>query len=303
MPMATSYRILPARPADVRRLAAVELAAARLLAGHAPPSVLGETTAVQDLARAQAEGRLWVALADDQPVGFAHVELIEPAAAHLQEIDVHPDHGRRGLGRRLVTTVCEWARDVGRRSVTLTSFRDVPWNMPFYARLGFEEIPAGDLSPALASVLRDEARRGLDPTRRVAMRRRLDLRDTTLRVARPTDRLEEVVRFYANGLGLEVLGSFRDHDGFDGVMLGRPGAAYHLEFTRQRGHRVGRAPTRDHLLVFYLPDPGRWRLAVERMRAAGYEPVPSFNPYWDRQGRTFEDPDGYRVVLQNAPAD
>ena len=122
---------------------------------------------------------------------------------------------------------------------------------------------------------------------------------TTLRVARPTDRLDEVVRFYVSGLGLEILGSFEDHEGFDGVMVGTPGAPYHLEFTHQRGHAVGRAPTEDNLLVFYLPDAGAWRKAVERMAAAGYEPVPSLNPYWDRRGRTFEDPDGYRVVLQN----
>jgi len=121
----------------------------------------------------------------------------------------------------------------------------------------------------------------------------------TLRVARPTDKLDEVVRFYSLGLGLTVLGSFRDHDGFDGTMLGIPGAAYHLEFTHKRGHSVGPAPTQDNLLVLYLPDSGRWREAVDRMRGAGYEPVASFNPYWDRSGLTFEDPDGYRVVLQN----
>ena len=124
--------------------------------------------------------------------------------------------------------------------------------------------------------------------------------NVTLRVARPTDRLDDVVRFYSQGLGLEVLGSFQDHEGFDRVILGSPGEPYHLEFTRKRGHRAGRAPTQDNLLVFYLPDPARWQGAVERMRAAGHEPVPAFNPYWDRSGRTFEDPDGYRVVLQNA---
>ena len=122
----------------------------------------------------------------------------------------------------------------------------------------------------------------------------------TLRVARPTDHLDEVVRFYSQGLGLTVLGSFQDHDGFDGTMLGHPGALYHLEFTHKRGQRVGPAPTQDNLLVFYLPDSGQWQEAIDRMRAAGYEAVPSFNPYWDRAGRTFEDPDGYRVVLQNA---
>lgn len=123
---------------------------------------------------------------------------------------------------------------------------------------------------------------------------------TTLRVARATDRLEEVVRFYVEGLGLGQLGSFENHEGFDGVMLGSPGAPYHLEFTHQRGHLVGDAPTKEDLLVFYLPDKGEWTSAVDRMEAAGYQSVPSLNPYWDRHGRTFEDPDGYRVVLQNA---
>jgi hypothetical protein len=120
------------------------------------------------------------------------------------------------------------------------------------------------------------------------------------RVARPTDHLEEVVRFYRDGLGLCELGSFADHDGFDGIMLGEPSAPYHLEFTRCRGHAAGRAPTQDNLLVFYLPDKEEWLASVNRMRNCGYEPVSSFNPYWDRHGRTFEDPDGYRVVLQNA---
>lgn len=121
-----------------------------------------------------------------------------------------------------------------------------------------------------------------------------------LRVARPTDRLEEVTQFYRDGLGFEVIGSFEGHDGFDGVMLGHPGWPYHFEFTRQAGHSVGRAPTQDNLLVLYLPEAAEHTAAVERMRAAGYEPVPSYNPYWDVHGVTFEDPDGYRVVLQRA---
>jgi len=121
-----------------------------------------------------------------------------------------------------------------------------------------------------------------------------------LRVARPTDQLEAVVRFYRDALGFDVLFEFRDHDGFDGVMLGRAGAAYHLEFTRKAGHIVGRAPTQDNLLVFYLPDAGTFASAVARMEAAGFNAVKAFNPYWDVKGKTFEDPDGYRVVLQNA---
>jgi catechol 2,3-dioxygenase-like lactoylglutathione lyase family enzyme len=122
----------------------------------------------------------------------------------------------------------------------------------------------------------------------------------TLRVARPTDDLDALVSFYRDGLGLEILFRFEDHDGVDGLMFGRPGAPYHFEFTQVRGHLAGRAPTQDHLVVFYLPDDTTWRAAVARMRDAGFEPVASFNPYWDRQGVTFEDPDGYRVVLQNA---
>lgn len=121
-----------------------------------------------------------------------------------------------------------------------------------------------------------------------------------LRVARPTDRLDEIVAMYRQGLGLEILGTFEDHDGFDGVILGDRGGAYHLEFTHRRGHTVGRAPSPDDLLVFYLPDAAAWRLACTRMVTAGFREVASYNPYWDRNGRTFEDSDGYRVVLQNA---
>jgi GNAT superfamily N-acetyltransferase len=165
-------RIISARPRDVAMLPAIELAAARLLVGHAPGSILNETTSLDVLNAAQRHGRLWVALADDVPVGFAHVELLEPAVAHLEEIDVRPDYGHRGLGKRLVTAICTWAAASGYESVTLTTFRDVPWNMPFYARLGFEVIPSDALSPALRAVVQDEARRGLDPSRRVAMRRR-----------------------------------------------------------------------------------------------------------------------------------
>jgi len=121
-----------------------------------------------------------------------------------------------------------------------------------------------------------------------------------LRIARPTDDLAAVVAFYRDGLGFDVLYQFANHAGFDGAMLGRPGAAYHLEFTHKASHTVGRAPTEDNLLVFYLPDGAEWKAAVSRMESAGHQPVKAFNPYWDVRGKTFEDADGYRVVLQNA---
>jgi GNAT superfamily N-acetyltransferase len=165
------YKIAAARPSDLPLLPAIEIAAATLLTGHAPASVLVETTCQADLEDAQRRGHLWVALADDVPVGFAHIEVLEPTVAHLEEIDVHPGHGRRGVGTELVVFVCKWAAANGHSCVTLTTFREVPWNMPFYGRLGFEEIRPEELSPALLSIIEDETRRGLDPSRRLAMRR------------------------------------------------------------------------------------------------------------------------------------
>lgn len=132
------------------------------------------------------------------------------------------------------------------------------------------------------------------------MEKSADLCTAHLRVARPTDDLPSVVKFYRDGLGFEVLHEFKRHDGFDGVILGHTGAAYHLEFTRKDGHKAGRAPTEDNLLVFYLPDEAEWKAALGRLEKAGYKSVKAFNPYWDKKGKIFEDPDGYRITLQNA---
>ncbi|KAI1821393.1 prolyl endopeptidase [Xylaria intraflava] len=128
-----------------------------------------------------------------------------------------------------------------------------------------------------------------------------------LRIARPTESIPPLLRFYVDGLGFVVALSFTEHEGFEGVMLNlpppstpaSPAPGYHLEFTRHVSHRAGRAPTQDNLLVFYMPDETQYQGAISRMRSAGFEPVKSFNPYWDRCGTTFEDPDGYRVVLAN----
>ena len=128
----------------------------------------------------------------------------------------------------------------------------------------------------------------------------MNLINAHLRVARPTDNLVEVVKFYRDGLGFEVLYQFTGHDGFDGVMLGHKDAGYHLEFTHKTGHPSGKAPTQENLLVFYLPGREVWQHAVKRLEDQGYKSIKSFNPYWDQRGKTFEDPDGYRVVLQNA---
>ena len=121
-----------------------------------------------------------------------------------------------------------------------------------------------------------------------------------LRIARPANDLDGQVELYSRGLGLQLLGRFEDHQGFDGVMLGWPAAEWHLEFTRCRHHPVAPAPTTEDLLVLYLPGSAAWQQACQQAEEAGWRPVPAFNPYWDENGRSFEDPEGYRVVLQNA---
>jgi catechol 2,3-dioxygenase-like lactoylglutathione lyase family enzyme len=120
-----------------------------------------------------------------------------------------------------------------------------------------------------------------------------------VRIARPTDRLEEVVAFYRDALGLPQLGSFSGHAGYDGVMLGLPGRDYHLEFTRHAGGSPCPAPSRDNLLVLYVEDRAALERVAARLAGRGHLPVEPENPYWAARGLTFEDPDGWRVVLMN----
>lgn len=120
------------------------------------------------------------------------------------------------------------------------------------------------------------------------------------RVARPTNDLAPLIQFYGDRLGFKVIGHFENHAGFDGVMLGHPNVPYHLEFTEEQGKVAGGSPSAEHLLVFYLSEKAEFDLAVQRMDKAGFAAVASHNLYWDQLGRTFRDPDGYGVVLQNA---
>jgi catechol 2,3-dioxygenase-like lactoylglutathione lyase family enzyme len=121
-----------------------------------------------------------------------------------------------------------------------------------------------------------------------------------LRIARPVRDLARATDMYRRGLGLQVLGGFENHEGFDGVMLGTPGADHHFEFTRCRTHVVAPTPTVEDLLVFHVPAADEWEAACERMLGAGFRRVAAFNPYWDVRGLTFADDDGYRVVLERA---
>ena len=119
-----------------------------------------------------------------------------------------------------------------------------------------------------------------------------------LRIARPVSDLARSREMYRQGLGLSVLDGFEDHAGFDGVMLGTSAADYHLELTHCRRRHVTPAPTAEDLLVFYVAGEAQWEAACARMQRAGFKLVTPFNPYWGVLGRTFEDPDGYRIVLQ-----
>lgn len=168
-PTTPPYSIGLARAEHLPALSAIELAAAALLTGYAPASVLTDTTGQQTFADAVRDGRLWVALMKEVPIGFALVKMLADDLPHLEELDVDPRYGRRGVGRALVRAVCEWAAVSGYAMLTLTTFRAVPWNFPFYARLGFVEIPRDTLRPELSAVVSEEAYRGLDPDTRAVM--------------------------------------------------------------------------------------------------------------------------------------
>jgi catechol 2,3-dioxygenase-like lactoylglutathione lyase family enzyme len=114
-----------------------------------------------------------------------------------------------------------------------------------------------------------------------------------LRVARHTERLDELVAFYRDAIGLPEIGGFRDHAGYDGVFLAVPGTGAHLELTAGGDHGAP-APHPESLLVLYLGDEAGVRQVAARI---GGEPVAPANPYWAEHGLTFEDPDGFRVVL------
>jgi GNAT superfamily N-acetyltransferase len=172
------YVIRLASAEDVRHLAKIERAAAALFKPFGfSRQFARETTPLATLEDALQAGSLWVAVdGRERPVGFALLEELD-GNAHLHEIDVHPKHGRRGLGRALLGTVVAAARARGFAAITLTTFRHVPWNAPFYASMGFRIVPRAELSEALRALLRAEVERGLPAQHRVAMRLPLRPRD------------------------------------------------------------------------------------------------------------------------------
>jgi GNAT superfamily N-acetyltransferase len=172
--MDDSYEIRPANPQDIPLLPEIERAAGELFVGCGLVQDLRHTVPIEELKRAQKAGRLWVAAGPDgQPVGFALVTLVD-GLAHLDKLDVHPEHGRRGLGAALVETVCAWAKSAGFEAITLSTFRDPPWNAPFYTRIGFRALAEDELTKGLLRLREVEAARGLPISERVVMRRELE---------------------------------------------------------------------------------------------------------------------------------
>jgi GNAT superfamily N-acetyltransferase len=165
------YTIRLASSEEVPLLPAIEEAACDLfLAYEATADLPLYLTPLDDFYEAQKNGRLWIATPDGgAPVGFALVHMLE-GMAHLQEIDVHPEHGRQGIGANLVRTVCAWARSQGIPAVTLTTFREIPWNAPFYRKLGFRVLEQDEMTAGLIQQVEDEIKHGLPQELRVVMR-------------------------------------------------------------------------------------------------------------------------------------
>jgi GNAT superfamily N-acetyltransferase len=168
------YVIRLAAPEDVPALPEIERVSGLLFKTHAgdlgiPDEIYESPNSVETFAAAQTAGRLWVATASSgEIVGFALVVDIE-GYAHLDELDVLPLHGRRGVGTALLARVCSWAKERGYPAVTLRTFRDVRWNAPFYQKWGFRIVDSAALSAAHLGLEASERQRGLRTDIRVTM--------------------------------------------------------------------------------------------------------------------------------------
>jgi GNAT superfamily N-acetyltransferase len=161
-------------PQDVAVLPEIERLAGLLFKTYPgdlgiPEEMYEQPNSIETFTAAQMAGRLWVATTSDgEVVGFALVMEIG-GCAHLDEIDVLPSHGARGIGSALLAAVCSWAKDTGHRAVTLRTFRDVPWNAPFYQSRGFRVADSSALSAAHQGLEVSERQRGLRTDIRVTM--------------------------------------------------------------------------------------------------------------------------------------
>lgn len=159
----------PTTENDVACLPAIERAAGQRFRDYPELAWLadGDGISVEQHLDFAKRGLSLLALADEQPVGFLLAEA-HPSSLFIVELSVHLAWQGKGVGRQLITCAGEHARTLGLTSLTLTTFRDVPWNAPFYARLGFERVDA--LTPELRQKREEEAAHGFAYDSRCAMR-------------------------------------------------------------------------------------------------------------------------------------
>jgi GNAT superfamily N-acetyltransferase len=158
-----TYRVRPARAADAPLLGAVERAAAARFATIGLERIArGRPTSEAEYLKATAAGRLWVVEGEGGTVvGLALADRLD-SEGFLAEISVHPDHAGHRLAARMIAAVVDWAAGRGCRSLSLTTFREVPWNRPYYERLGFVVLEEAAAGPELRAVRDRERARGVD---------------------------------------------------------------------------------------------------------------------------------------------
>jgi GNAT superfamily N-acetyltransferase len=171
---ADPWTIRPARPDDAPVLQEIEVEAGGLFATIGMDRVAADPPfTITELEAYATAGHAWVAVDGlGRPLGYLVAELVD-GAAHIEQVSVRPGHGRRGIGGALVDGVAEWAASEGIEALTLTTFRDVPWNGPLYERLGFVRLDERAMTPGLRRIRAIEAAHGLDAWPRIAMIRRL----------------------------------------------------------------------------------------------------------------------------------
>lgn len=166
-------RIRPAAPGDLPVLQDIERAAGTPFRDIGMPDIADdEPPALDVLERYRRAGRCWVAAgAGDggRPVAYLIADPVD-GALHVEQISVHPDAARRGVGRALLAYAADRAREEGLAALTLTTFADVPWNAPYYTRLGFRALTDPELTPGLHRIRAEESAHGLDRWPRVCMR-------------------------------------------------------------------------------------------------------------------------------------
>ncbi|GAB3750898.1 GNAT family N-acetyltransferase [Microlunatus parietis] len=166
--------IRSAESADLPWLQEIEVAAGEQFRRLGMAAVADdEPPTLAELERLRRAGAAWVAAADDGTIVAYLVAEEVDGALHVEQVTVHPDAARRGLGRALIEHAAGHARDRALPALTLTTFRDVAWNAPYYERLGFRVLGDDELSPGLVRIRAAEAALGLDRWPRVCMRREL----------------------------------------------------------------------------------------------------------------------------------